>query len=480
MLKVYCPSCQLTFDSTQERCPECHSALKPEGREKSPAAAASGWQNPASWGSAAAAGADQEDDWNTPYGSSKTATTQAPPATPDNGEWEDDWNTPYGSSKTAATKAAPSAPDNGEWEDWVDEEPEEVQGLSPTGTEYVGHLIGGGPLPSPVKQSGKSWLVLAVALLVAFMGLYWYKTKLDAGHTAAVPAGSEASESAQVWLASAKESMAGKDYELAAAQLEKGVGYLKASGADPADIEAAQTSLAEALTLAGKLEEAHKTLSELKSPPKAKLAELARQLRIKANGQVKKAESQLKANPGSALDLARNALKLYENYGGTRAQKANALGIVGAGYVAQRNSSAAAMALRRSLDFQYDAKRAAMLSSLALPTQQQNTSSSARPTETHHPRFDISAGGSKIPKAVKPTPGEQTTVENPVTQTVVVPHPVQQDPQVTLDTSSEHKVKHPTNSTGGQQQSTGERHTNDGVLPGYNSDNRQDSRPPGY
>lgn len=456
MLKVYCPSCQLTFDSTQERCPECHSALKPEGREKSKAAASSGWQSPASLGAAPSAACDQEDDWSTPYGSSKSVTTKAPPSTPDNGEWED----------------------------WVDEEPEEVQGLSPTGTEYVGHLMGGGPLPSPIKQSSKSWLGLIGALLVVFLGLYWYKTKIDAESTSSRPATTEASESAKVWLASAKESMAGKDYELAAAQLEKAVGFLKASGADSADIEAAQSSMAEALTLGGQLEDAHKALKSLRSPPKKEIAKLERQLRIKANGLMKEAGSKLEADSSLAQSIARQALKLYEDYGGTRAQKADALGLIGAAYVAQRNSAAAAMALRRSLDFQYDAKRAAMLNSLALPTQRPSATSTVRTTGPHHPRFEISAGQSKIPKAVKPSQEEDTQVETTSTQTVIVPHPVQQDPQVTLDTSTENKVKHPTNTAAGSHQQsndpTGNRHGNDGVLPGYNSDTRQESRPPGY
>jgi hypothetical protein len=142
----------------------------------------------------------------------------------------------------------------------------------------------------------------------------------------ALSTGSDSSETARLFLASAEASMDSHDYELAASQLKKAVQELDAAGAPEIEIHAAMLLLARATFAEGKLVRAEDLCAQLdEGGMKVEAAQLSAQiqkeLRKEALSSLVSARDDLKAGRLTpALQKARNAQAMLAKYGGSPEQ----------------------------------------------------------------------------------------------------------------------------------------------------------------
>lgn len=194
--------------------------------------------------------------------------------------------------------------------------------------------------PGPPPRAGRTsaggagaGLALAAAGLVALLvvgGLAKVLRAPTATTPSAQATAAESADTAQRFLTSARESLAAKDYELAALQLQKAIEELRTAGASAAEIDAAKLMLARARFREGKLEQAHELCAELaagakKAEARALGGEIRKALRQQAEATLASGRSDLSAGRLSrALEKARKAEKVMTTYQGSPDQIARA------------------------------------------------------------------------------------------------------------------------------------------------------------
>lgn len=437
---MYCPSCAQTYSNGFTRCPECHGWLKDENPSGAP---------------------DAEDDWNIPWGSKKDEAPKLPAV-------DEEWlNTP--DVEIAEGESS---------DDWLDndfDDEEEVLGLSPTGTEYVG-APGERILVVPSTQRQFVFLTAVALLCIVAIGVLFNQVKTDPNTApSSAPPSTAQRKDAELWINSAQESMEKGDYELASAQLRKGIQFLEDADASVAEIEKARLELGKSLILEGRLEQAHGVLTEIKLPSQtqSEVAALEKSLRVEGNELLKKARSNLAVQPDKARAQAEKALRLFQKYNGQDSQVAAAHEMVGKSYLAEGNNAAAAMAYRKALDTAYSEERQQVLNKIA-PRRPVSRPQTVEATSTRPPKLELIPPASRIPTAEPVRPRQPEIVETPF-----------ESDGTDLDTGQTQQrrpspTQRPTNSSYSPSSSDLDRPGEKDVLPGYNSSGSSSSGLPGY
>lgn len=204
---------------------------------------------------------------------------------------------------------------------------------------------------------GRSLLLVLVVVLLGVGGFYY--TSLEPEPEASpAPVVPEIEHDAATWMASAQKSLESQNYALAVPQLERAVELLKAEEAEPERVKEARLELAQTYARNKQFKESRevwKTLG-LAHPDLSKQASEAvkkaeRQLRIQANGKIKRGKSQLKERPRMALTLGQEALQDYTDFGGQRGQLAEAHGLIAEAFRAESNKRRAAKHYKLAHDY---------------------------------------------------------------------------------------------------------------------------------
>lgn len=375
---MYCPACDKNFGPVHSRCPECDSWLRvsgPEAEDGGHDHAAQGapgtgsqaidWAAPAShggWGGSRSAPAAPGDQW-LGGAASGWGQSQAPPSAGwlggDSGDGGSGWHPartpqtsgwlggggPEGEGDGWGSVAAPAEPlsalvdealesDEDPEEDW-DEIPED-EVSEPLDLDEVLTAV---PQPSPYR-----WVAVVLVVLLVGGGLFLLRPA-SGPEVAGEPPQSAAGTSdvvvpPEILLGSAAESAGEGMFEVAAAQAATAVDLLARSGGDPAALADARLSLASYSMEAGDFAtglEQYRQLSRA-YPDDATYAGLFDEAlqraekagRIEANEAYEEATSLFAAGEfNSALQVAREALDLYEENRGSRAQLASAHALMG-------------------------------------------------------------------------------------------------------------------------------------------------------
>ncbi|MCA9777670.1 MAG: tetratricopeptide repeat protein [Candidatus Eremiobacteraeota bacterium] len=341
--------------------------------------------------------------------------------------------------------------------------------------------------PKARKPGDPTLLLLSavVGLCLIVLGSFlWKQTRTDDGADERPPA-VVAMEEAETWLASADESLAKKEYQLAAAQLEKGIGFLVKGKAEQATVDEVRVKLASALEADGHLKSAHQQWSDLVgTSPEApsRKAGLEKQLRVQANGLLEQSQAARKAGDSKkAVTLAQQAFDLYQAYGGSPEQKARSLESMARANLADNRRVAAESNLQQAQTLAWSDERARLLSEIA------PKSVSSRPVRTV--RRPTVEEPNKVPRAYKPAESEypQAPVAAPTRGERVAipvynpraPVPPTQPPPPDQPVQYQPPPNSPAyNQSGGQQT---EHLGDDGVLESYRSSGpKTGSGVPGY
>ena len=214
-------------------------------------------------------------------------------------------------------------------------------------------------------------LLLGSIMLVARHSL----AKGEAARTAGQSSESETSvtDDATIWLDSAEESLESKDFQLAAAQLERAVDFLKKG--DEKRLKEAQTLLAETYIKAENYSagaalwtELAKRYPDLRKRGANAAASALRANRVIANQRVKTAEQAVaKKDYDKAIKLATEALRIYQLSQGENAQKARAYGVLGDAYWGQQNTRVAFSHFTKAQKLHPQGRYGNELSKLKLP-----------------------------------------------------------------------------------------------------------------
>lgn len=452
---MFCPSCSQTYSSTFKRCPECHCWLKHE--EKT------------------AATMEMRGGWSAPPSDVGPARHLNPFLDVDESEYG--WN--------VDTFKMPVKPTN---DDWVDDEVElraQEGWKHPQDFEDVNVTV---VRPKP-RQSGDPTLVIlsaVVGLCLVVLGSYvWKQLRTGDGEESRPPA-VVAMEEADTWLASADESLGKKEYQLAIAQLEKGMGLLLEGKAEKDKVDQVRVKLASALESDGQLQAAHKQWSGLigsSEEAQSRKAGLEKQLRVQANALLEKSRAARKSGEHKkAVSFAQQALELYQNYGGSDGQKAQSLDCAARANLADNRMVAAESNLQQAQALSWSQERARLMSELA----PKGASSSVRRPAVRRPTVEEP---SKVPKAYRPVESEypQAPVQAPTLgQPVAIPRYNPRPPvPPTQPPPPEQPVQYqpPPNSPAYNQSNSPEREHlgDDGVLETYRSSRpKTGSGVPGY
>ena len=335
---MFCPSCSQTYSSSFKRCPECNCWLKHEEKTATTTELRGGWSAPPS-----------------DVGPARHLNPFL-----DVDESEYGWNTDAFQMPVKPTD-----------DDWVDDEvsltPEEGWKHPEDFEDVNGAVV----RPEPRRTGDPTLLVLSavVGLCLVVLGSYvWKQSKADDGEEALPPA-IVAMEEAETWLASADESLEKKEYQLAVAQLEKGMSFLLEGNAEQDKIDQIRAKLASTLESDGQLQAAHKQWSGLVGTSKeaeSRKAGIEKKLRVKANELLEQSLSARESGEQrEAASLANQAFELYQSYGGSAEQKAKSLEYVARANLADNRVVAAESSLQQAQALAWNEERARLLSELA-------------------------------------------------------------------------------------------------------------------
>ncbi|MCA9775165.1 MAG: hypothetical protein KC800_00550 [Candidatus Eremiobacteraeota bacterium] len=361
---MYCPSCHQNFSATYSRCPECHCWLKPSEKPvgvASPAGKKDG--NKSEW-----LNGGETDDWGWSGSQEKT-----PKATkPETSGWlqpaeeEYGWNASgpveskldsekeYGWSHDAPADEVAEVDDA-----WVDE-------------EFDGHLD---DLDTYYSQDDAATLQVQMAqptdtpvrLILGLVGLLFLVAVLFTvdRQRSNVPdptetARKEASQSAEIWLASARESARKDSFEDAVLQYDKALQFMAEAEADPVEIIRAQVEYADSLRSTGDFLAAHEQLYAVApqiEDGEQRLAAVEYEIRKKAATQLEQAKKLRDSKPREALRLAEESAEIYEAFDGSNQQMAGAYDVIADVYLKQDEVTAAAEAVKNALRWETSPKR---------------------------------------------------------------------------------------------------------------------------
>ena len=453
---MFCPSCSQTYSSTFKRCPECNCWLKHE--EKT------------------AATVEMRGGWSAPPSDVGPVRHLNPFLDVDESEYG--WN--------ADSFKMPVKHTN---DDWVDDEVElrpQEGWKHPEDFEDVNVTV---VRPKPRRSGDPTLLVLSavVGLCLVVLGSYFWKQMKVADGEETRPPALVAMEEAETWLASADESLGKKEYQLAIAQLEKGMGFLLEGDAEQDKVDQIRVKLASALESDGQLQAAHKQWAGLVGTSKeaeSRKAGLEKQLRVKANDLLEQSLAARKSGEQKkAASLAQQALELYQAYGGSDEQKAQSLEYVARANLADNRLVAAESSLQQAQALSWSQERARLLSEIA----PKEASSTFRKPVTRRPTVEEP---SKVPKAYRPVESEypQAPVKAPTLgQPVVIPryNPRTLPTPTTQPPAPDQPIQYqpPANSPASYQSNSPEKEHlgDDGVLETYRSSRpKTGSGVPGY
>lgn len=241
-------------------------------------------------------------------------------------------------------------------------------------------------------------LVALLSVLAVFLGP---STPISrSATTVATP-----SASAETWLESASKSLERRDYEVAVTQYERTLELLKGRPTSDPNQLAAREGLALALEGAGQLEKAHAAWSEIDDPKAPeKLSTLSRQLC--ENGQATLSDAIELLNAGDAKGAeakAKEAYRLFSEYGGSPEQQASALEQVARAYLAENRSVLAETELKRAQRLVFSQERQSLLATISTavrtrPAQRRRGTLKTGSPATR-PRLQLDSGN--VPQAAK-------------------------------------------------------------------------------
>ena len=371
VVPLYCPSCHQNFSATYSRCPECHCWLKPSEKPAgvaSPAREKDG--NKSEW-----LNGGESDDWGW-----SGSQEQIPKATkPESSGWLQPAEEEYGWNASIPVESKPDSEKEYGWshdspaEDvtevddaWVDE-------------EFDGHLD---DLDSYYSQDDAATLQVQMAqptdtpvrLILGLVGLLFLVAVLftvDRQRTnvpdPAEVARKEASQSAEIWLASARQSAGSEGFEDAVLQYDKALQFMAEAEADPVEIIQARVEYAESLRRTGNYLAAHEqlyTVAPQIEDGEQRLAAVEFEIRKKAATQLEQARSLLNSNPKEAVRLSQEASEIFEAFDGSNQQMAGAYDVIARAYLKQNEVTAAAEAVKNALRWESSADRLTLYAQL--------------------------------------------------------------------------------------------------------------------
>lgn len=163
---------------------------------------------------------------------------------------------------------------------------------------------------------------------------------------------------AQAAIEGGKEDLANNRAQLAVPQFQEAMVALSEVGATQKEVDQVEVLLSKSLMGSEEYEPAIEHWRSLKGsedPEVQKAAEeglqqAARQLRIQANDSLKEAKKYAdKGEYTTVLRTGKDALELYEEYGGSATQKGDAHGVIGRSYINGRNYGAARDHLKKAV-----------------------------------------------------------------------------------------------------------------------------------
>ncbi len=207
-------------------------------------------------------------------------------------------------------------------------------------------------VPEIAHQSPEAGGTVLKMVLVAFLsilvlgGVFFFRDGGQSEEKKQADKVAMETEFAMKAIQGGKDDMAAGRPEFAVPQFQQAAATLKAVNADPKMIEDTEVLVGKAMIKAGELENAvthWRTLKNSQDPAVAKQAldgikESSRRLRIQANETLKEAKTlAAKGEVNTVLPRAREALKIYKEYGGTPAQQGDAYGVMGRSYLNGRD-----------------------------------------------------------------------------------------------------------------------------------------------
>lgn len=419
---MYCPSCHQNFSATYSRCPECHCWLKPSQK---PVAAKTGdkseWLN-----------GGESDDWA--WGGKAEAPKAAKP---EPGGWLQPAEEEYGWNAPSPGESKPPAPESDDWSNpvedavevddaWVDE-------------EFDGHLD---DLDAYYPNEDAATLQVQMAepadtsirLILGLVGLFFLVAVLftvDRRRSnepdPTEVARSEASQSAQIWLSSARESARNEGFEDAVLQYAKALEFMESAESDRVEIIRARVEYADSLRSTGDFLTAHEQLYSVASQIEdgdQRLAAIEFEIRKKAGAQLEQARQLLATEPRRAVSLADEAAEIYEAFDGSNQQLASAYDVKAQAYLKQKEVTAAAEAVKNALRWESSAARLQLYAQL-FPSAPPPV---AKPTRVQRVVMQASLGGSSdIPAGTK-TGGHQSSTKTSA-PVVIVDQPKAKPPE---------------------------------------------------
>lgn len=299
----------------------------------------------------------------------------------------------------------------------VETVPEELPAHPKAEFETLQAPVAPEPQPEPIqlsikprkKKLGKAFF----GLLTVFLGIlaivklapasyHYLANRVAVPNESRAPASQEApKDDATIWLGSAQESLAAKDYELAVAQLERAVGFLKEDEDEKARLKKTQVLLATTYSKAGNYTdcarlwtELARTYPKLRKEGKAAAAAASRENRIIANKKIKAGEKAVKNKKyDQAIKDANQALDIYTVSQGQNSQIAQAHGVLGDAYRGKQNSRVAFSHYTDASKLDPQGRYRSELRQLRLPARPRTRKRARpKPVKKTKPRFVITTG----------------------------------------------------------------------------------------
>jgi len=315
-----------------------------------------------------------------------------------------------GPSMTQMVDQAISVEDADDFVDdsWVDEEIRDNEFDDLEIPEYA-------PPAPEVGGAFLKMLLVAVLVLLVGGGIMFAKNESKSPQETAQEETAKQLDFGRLTVAGGKKDLEAGKPGLAVPQFQQALVALSEGKAPQDEIYEAEVLLGRALMGDGEYEEAYKHWVSLKDSGQEKfkdeavsgIEETSRQLRIVANGYLDEAKKYAAKNEITSVKrLGRDALDLYEDYGGSRSQMGDAHGVIGRGHLNGREYAPAkdelkqAVALAPGLGYQKylnEASQALAPTQYVAPIQTQSVQ--RRPVRSSAPKPDFSLGQPQYQKS---------------------------------------------------------------------------------
>lgn len=394
---MYCPSCDKSHGAIHSRCPECHSWLKISSPQTSSVSRLGEASSPARQSELATAGGREYEEAGPPTASSQgwiadngwSTKRPSEPATSQESGWLSAGGD--GSSGWAAPPAKTHGPSHLGAEEF---EPQPGRGWlgdplsanEPSLTQMVGQAfevesdefvddswvdeeirdhdfeeleVAAPPPPSPEIAGTFLKLLLAAAMVVLLGGgLMSMDTEKTDPELEAAAEQAEHLQTAQAYISDAEKELGRGKAALAVPQFQTALIHLSEGQAPANKIDELELRLSQAMMAAGDHEEsiAHwKNLlkssdNRISDAAQDGLLEAKKAKRVEANALLTAAKGEVaKEGTHSPRGKARTALELYQDFDGSKAQIADANGVIGLSFLNSQEYGSAETYLQRAL-----------------------------------------------------------------------------------------------------------------------------------